>query len=291
MAILPSQYFWLSSAFSSSNIRDVAQGRVSKQVEFFTHHLGLQNLTLGEAFDHLYEFLSEEYRNEYVYKNEIINLIREEKHDVSISHIFSEFRTGKSRADLAVFNGTSTCYEIKTEIDTVRRLESQVSDYLKCFEYVYLVAPESKIESAIELIQPQVGILVLQNNGQLYTERRAESNIESIDNLVLFRCLQKKEYMKIATKIDESVSNLDGLESYYKAKDIFCSMDIVEAHSHFMDAIQSRRAGKRDEKLLSQLPPSLSNAFFSTKMTSSMWRSFSVIINEAVKEKMCISHT
>lgn len=289
MAILPSQYFWLSSAFSSSNIRDIAQGRISKQIDFFIHQCGLHESKVSEVFDLIYDFLANEYRNEYVYKNEIINRIRHEKHDVAVSHIFSEFRTGKSRADLAVFNGTSTCYEIKTEIDTIRRLESQVSDYLRCFEHVYLVAPENKIDSSLDILQTQVGILVLHNDGSLHTVRKAESNIENIDQLTLFRSLQKKEYLKIASDLDETVIHLNEIDAFHKAKDIFLSLDIVEAHSKFMAAIQSRRAGKRDEDLLSQLPISLSNAFFSTKMTSGMWRSFSESINQVNKEKRCIS--
>lgn len=40
-----------------------------------------------------------------------------------------EFNVGASKADLAVFNGTSTVYEIKSEIDSTERLKSQMGDY------------------------------------------------------------------------------------------------------------------------------------------------------------------
>jgi len=59
--------------------------------------------------------------------------------------IFSEFRVGKSVADLAIFNGSSKVFEIKTEFDSDIRLEIQLKNYKKIFNEVFLIITESKL--------------------------------------------------------------------------------------------------------------------------------------------------
>lgn len=284
MNISPSQYFWLSSVFSSSSIRNIAEGRASKQIAFYAQSHDLLMATVREVLDDVYHSLLKSYRNEYVYKNEIINRIRAERHDIAISHIFSEFKTGKSRTDLAVFNGTSTCYEIKTEIDTIRRLEGQIADYIRFFDKVYLVAPEKKIQTSLEILQPQVGILLLDEGGRIETIREAISDIESIDPLMLFRALHKEEYLGIAEKRSDSSEQMDEISKFHLSKQIFCSLSPAEAHAEFMEIIRRRKSRANNEAYLSLLPSSLTNAFFSTKMSSNQWKSFLKFIDSTVKE-------
>lgn len=41
----------------------------------------------------------------------------------------------KDRADFVVINGDSKCFEIKSKVDTLRRLDKQSADYHHVFEY------------------------------------------------------------------------------------------------------------------------------------------------------------
>ncbi len=92
----------------------------------------------SELYDYLYEEMKKDYRCEYVYLNEIfINEIMK-NHDINHS-IITEFNVGSSQADLVVVNGTTTVYEIKTELDSFDRLNGQLEDYTKAFDKVYVI--------------------------------------------------------------------------------------------------------------------------------------------------------
>ena len=77
--------------------------------------------------------LIKEYRNEYIFKNTIANKIIKGRHRLSNVTYINEFRVVNSICDVAIFNGTSSAYEIKTELDNFDRLENQLADYKKGF--------------------------------------------------------------------------------------------------------------------------------------------------------------
>lgn len=66
--------------------------------------------------------------------------------------IKNEFWFSNSRADLAVFDGTSLGIEIKSERDNFTRLKKQLSDYHRFFEYVFVVIAEESKESLLEYL-------------------------------------------------------------------------------------------------------------------------------------------
>jgi hypothetical protein len=87
--------------------------------------------TLGQFFEWVYNLLFKNYRNEYVYKNVLANKILLGKHSLNTSQILTEFRVGRSKADVVLLNGTSTVYEIKSEYDSFARLEKQIQSYFE----------------------------------------------------------------------------------------------------------------------------------------------------------------
>lgn len=70
-----------------------------------------------------------------------------------------ELNTGSSRADICMLNGKSMVFEIKTEYDTFARLDGQMSDYKKAYEYLNLIIPMSKLDEALNSIDDNVGII------------------------------------------------------------------------------------------------------------------------------------
>ncbi len=63
----------------------------------------------------------------------------------SNSKVYSEYRVGNAIADLAMFNGNSKVFEIKTEYDTDSRLKLQIEYYRKVFNQIFLIVPETKL--------------------------------------------------------------------------------------------------------------------------------------------------
>ncbi|MFC0130959.1 sce7726 family protein [Massilia eurypsychrophila] len=120
-----------------------------------------RNQTLAEMFELAWESLSDSYRNEYVYKNELATRLIFKRHSPRTAGFQVELGVGRSIVDVAVANGTSTAYEIKTEFDSARRLASQTSDYLNVFDKVYVVTHPSHVARYEKELDSRVGLIVL----------------------------------------------------------------------------------------------------------------------------------
>lgn len=74
-----------------------------------------------------------------------------------MDHIVAfEMAVGDSRVDICRINGSSYAYEIKTEYDTFDRLETQMSDYIKTFEKVYVIVPKARVNDVILILNKAV---------------------------------------------------------------------------------------------------------------------------------------
>lgn len=69
-----------------------------------------------------------------------------------------EMNIESSRVDIGRINGKSFAYEIKTELDTLDKLEKQVDDYSKAFEYVLVLAHEKHLTKVKKLVPSYCGI-------------------------------------------------------------------------------------------------------------------------------------
>ena len=63
------------------------------------------NATIGEAISEIYHFMNYEYRNEYYYKNTILNQLLIKKHDLYNTAALTELPIGDSKADFIMING------------------------------------------------------------------------------------------------------------------------------------------------------------------------------------------
>ena len=63
-------------------------------------------------------------------------------HSVNTTTALTEVAIAKSKADFVLINGKAVVYEIKTELDNLERLCSQIDDYYKAFDHVAVVTYE-----------------------------------------------------------------------------------------------------------------------------------------------------
>ena len=76
--------------------------------------------TVGEGFDAAFTVLKTAgLRDEYVYRAAVTHKILMGTHSLKTASMLTEFRTGSSKADLVILNGTATVYEIKSERDSI----------------------------------------------------------------------------------------------------------------------------------------------------------------------------
>lgn len=110
----------------------------------------------GSARAFANRFILDHYPNETTIKANFINKVLLPLSSDTIS-IF-ELPIGKSRVDMCKVNGHSAAYEIKTDLDSFYRLESQLADYFDVFETVYVVTSENRWNELPDYVPTECGI-------------------------------------------------------------------------------------------------------------------------------------
>lgn len=256
-------------AFRRPFFTSLAKGEdLSHFFSVFKEYISCDNdLTVREFFDAFFEMLRKNYRNEYVYKTAIINKIVFGRHSPKTSSSSIELPVNNSIVDVAVFNGHSTAYEIKTEFDSPKRLVTQSIDYLDVFERVYIVTHPDFAEKYCALNIPNVGVLSLSKKETLSVVKEADSNIENIKLDKVFNVLRKSEYVKIIEDYTSSkICMPNGLIHSY-CKSIFLSMPLNVANAYFINSMKKRATDKDFIDFLYSLPASLRALGYATPLS------------------------
>ncbi len=161
------------------------------------------------------KLMVEFYHNEAFIKSSVINLLKKEKNVT-----FFEMPLLDSRIDVCSINGHSCAYEIKTSYDTVKRLKKQVNDYLRVFEFVYVVCPIEKVKEIIKIVPDCVGVFIYedkQNNGELSTFR-APTYSMFIDSSIQFNLLHKNEKTEAISLLNDDAKMNDYFKNCLKKR-------------------------------------------------------------------------
>ncbi len=215
-----------------------------------------QNITLGKFFEYIFNLLKKHYRNEYIYKNSIVENILIKKHDLETTQMITEFRVGKSKADIVLLNGTSAVYEIKTEYDTLNRLDDQISSYETAFDLIYVVVPESYLGEMHSKLPDKVGIILYSDQHFLTEIRNAKNNIENIKHEVLFKSLRKPEYLKIIKDNFGFIPDVPNTRIFDECQTLFHQIPITKLQFDFISILKLRNNSKALNNYLRNAPHS-----------------------------------
>lgn len=256
--MLPVDIKKASGIFSASYVLNMLNGQNISHFKSIYSSINLQeDIKIKDVFNAYYNLLLAYYKNEYVYKNILIQDIKS-KEVLNNYALFSELNIGKdSRVDIAHFSQSNHAYEIKTEFDTFARLEKQLMDYAKGFEYVSVVIPESKLKTILASVNDSIGIIILNKNNSLDMYRSANSNLDLVTHGGLFSLLHEKEYLSLMKRYCGHSVNLSSLESRkaYLAK--FQSIDVVSLHVDIVETIRARMQYKKLQYTLQSIPKCL----------------------------------
>lgn len=165
----------------------------SKIARYDTNWYKKSEATYLQYMRHAYRTVETRYRNEYVLKNNFLTEWILTEIGESNSRVFSEFRVGKSVADLVIFNGISKAFEIKTELDSDQRLPLQLTHYSQLFNEVYLIVPESKADAYLKY-NGMAGLITYCETGRHFNlTRKAPRNIRVCPETVM-GSLRSEEY-------------------------------------------------------------------------------------------------
>lgn len=152
----------------------------------------------GQVISQIYKYMSRNYRNEYFYQNTMLNKLLLGRHSLHTTTALTQIPIGKSKADFIMINGKAVVYEIKTELDSFDRLNTQLDDYFKAFNHVCVVTCESNFDKINRLLaDTPVGICILSDRNTLRFPKEPKEFNEKLSHEVLFKLLHKKEFEQI----------------------------------------------------------------------------------------------
>ena len=109
-----------------------------------------------------------------------------------------EVKTNNSRLDFLRINGASIGYEIKSEIDSLKKLNKQIDDYSHLFEYNYIVLDKIHLKKARQLVPNKFGIIEAKKD-QLVNLRKAKKigRLDPLAQLGVFTKSELNKYFKV----------------------------------------------------------------------------------------------
>tara|TARA_R110000787_G_scaffold249816_1_gene355404 strand:- start:2967 stop:3842 length:876 start_codon:yes stop_codon:yes gene_type:complete len=251
--------------FSSSTFRSLSSPTAPTVMRSIVAESGATGLgrrmRLRLLFDQAYDRLMDSYRSEYFYKNAIVNQILLQKHTLDggarSARLLTEFWAGEARVDIGIVNGTSTAYEIKTELDTLDRLSNQLHWYSKVFDRVYVVVANKNWPSIAKVLPRHVGLITMSPDGRLLERLGAASNKANIDLRVLFRAMREMEVLDICHRrfgVDYATPNGLRLDECWR---VFKTLDHEEAHDLMVEVLRRRAIHPAQSALIESAPSSL----------------------------------
>ncbi len=225
---------WMKNDFQSINI---------KIQRYDKKWLDSNRATYMDYIKYVYKVLESKYQNEYIFKNTFLNewLIKEIGHDNS--QVFSEFRVGNAIADLVMFNGTSKAFEIKTEMDSPKRLDFQLENYRKVFNEIYLILPQSKV-TQYQHCDKEIGIITFSPDAKekFQVHRKSIAN-EIVDKDTIMKILHTHEYKSMARKHYGLLPPMTSFNQFEVCRELLFGIPNAQLNSYFIKFMKARQQG------------------------------------------------
>ncbi|WP_435357381.1 sce7726 family protein [Emticicia sp. SJ17W-69] len=237
----------LSFLYNTSVIKDVLDTRSFVKIEDrINKHRGNilgsnAQIKFSSLLNTLYEQMTESYCNEYIYKNTILQKKLLEKYGFASTTLLSEFRIGKSIADLVLLNGEVKVFEIKTDLDSLKRLDSQLSDYQQFADKVYIVTNQKFIAQLLHLYSgSNFGIIEFDGKG-LIERKEAQKSTNAFSYETIFKLLRKDEYLKIVKLMHNFIPDVPNTLIFRECLKLVKEKTIVEFQKFVVQELKKRK--------------------------------------------------
>ena len=236
----------------------------------------------AKLISEIYTVLKKGYRNEYYYKNTLLNKLLLGIHSVNTTTALTEIPIAKSKADFVLINGKAVVYEIKTEMDNFDRLENQINDYYKAFDHVAVVTCKENLQvlkKKIEMIGKPVGIYILQKRGTITTIQKPQAYSVELDAEILFKILRKQEYEEILFNKYKHLPDVSEFKYYSECKKMFLEIPLEEAYLSVLKLLKKRSQIIKDE--FSKIPYELKFLAYFMNLKSDDYKKITKFLNES----------
>ena len=155
-------------------------------------------------------------------------------------------------------------YEIKTEMDSPKRLGGQQESYFKFFQECFLVVPKGREDEYLTIVDERMGIKTVNSvKGKILISdfRKAERMTDNMDVDILMRVLWIKEYEGIVRHYFGKLPDVGYFEMYDACKELMRKIPRTQLSKMVVDVIKQRKKNDllyhNDMKYLTQICLSL----------------------------------
>lgn len=280
----------LAQVLSPSNFKKIIRHR-----DYFSTFYRIKKYTTVqesttnlETISGIYKTLIKDYKNEYVYKNILINKLLLKKHSLKNTIALSEFNIGNSIADFVLLNGEARIYEIKTELDNLEKLEKQIEDYYKFSDKVYIVTNSKHICNLKNLYKKSnVGIIELTERNALNTIKEAVSYKSSFNFEVLFKTLRKEEYSAIINEYYGIVPDVPNTKFYRECFSLAKKIEIFKFQNLVIKKLKLRNISNPNLIIEKSIPECLKHICYTLDFSKTEYKELDYFLTK--RSKVCIS--
>jgi len=242
---------------------------------------------VSEFFEAAFSLLKREgYRHEYIYKAALTHKILLGTHSLQTASMIHEFRVGDCKADVAILNGTATVYEVKSERDSLTRLDRQIAAYATVFAKVYVIASESHISGVTDTVPDFVGILCLNHRHRISTLRDAVDQPERTSPGAIFDSIRVEEARAILSNVGITVPPVPNTELHGVLRRAFLKLDPIQAQQEMVRVLKRTRNLLPLSALVDQLPMSLQTAALSVPLRKADHQRLVAAVNTPLKDAL-----
>jgi len=158
---------------------------------------------------------------------------------------------GQARIDIAVINGELSGFEIKSELDNLSRLHSQVDSYSSVFEKLTLVVAKKFLDPSLDIIPDWWGVIVADRGprGGVHFERvRSNSRNNNVEPYALAMLLWRNEVIELLRSIGYTGQKLKGPRRYLYSH-LVSALSLAEIQSTVCTVLKSRENWRDREPL------------------------------------------
>ena len=282
----------ISRLFSSSVVQEMAKkgrsplfARLASQSRL--HGLLSPSACVSALFDAAFALLKREgYRHEYIYRAALTHKILLGVHSLPTASMMNEFRVGECKADVAILNGTATVYEIKSERDSLNRLERQIAAYSTVFAKVYVIAAEGHVHAVERTVPDFVGIMQLNRRHHISTLREALDQPERTSPNAIFDSIRTAEARMILSSLGVTIPTMPNTRLHSVLREQFIKLDPVQAHAEMVRVLKRTRNLLPLSSLVDKLPHSLQTAALSIPLRKADHERLVMAVNCRLKDAM-----
>lgn len=264
----------LSRLFSAAVLRDLGKhgssplfARLLERTQVASS--ATTDFTVGMAFDEAFSLLSSSrFRDDYVYRSAIIQKVILGRHSLNTATLLNEARAGSCKADVVVLNGTSTAYEIKSERDSLARLQNQISNYRRVFASVNVVVSASHLREVLQATTDDVGVITLSARFRFQTARKAQNRPERTIPSAILEVLRIDEATEILARLGYEVPTVPNTRIRFELGRIFSELDPAVAHDEMVKVLRAGRSQASLADFINSIPASIRTASLAVRPNS-----------------------